>query len=323
MSKKRSRFSPARQEVVARRQALGRSVADCHDGVARRVDLRAAGLTVADIRSEVEAGRWARLGRHTIGITVGIPEGPSRLWWAVWESGPGAVLDGESALVVAGLKHWTPTRNLITVSLPNGSRVHPLPGVRRHTPRRIGPTIAVGLPRTVPVTAAIRAAQQTQSDRQAATLLAMTVQQRLVRPDDLLARWQEVRRSPRRSFLTTAIRDICDGAQSLGELDFTALCREHGLPPPSRQVLRQGMRGVYYLDVYWEELGLHLEIDGFQHQVGIAAVDDAVRQNEIALDSDVTLRIPVLGLRTQPQVFLEQVARGLAQARARQLAGTG
>lgn len=317
MTGKRGRFSETRHEVIARRRELARSVAARHDGVATRGDLREAGLTDADIRAEIEAGRWTRLGRHTIGITVHSPEGRSRMWWAVWESGSGAVLDGESALLAAGLKHWTPTHGQVTVSLPSGRKGHALPGVRRCSPRRLGRTISAGLPRTAPAVAAIRAAQHAQSDRQAATILAMAVQQRLVRAEDLLARWEQVHRSPRSAFLTTVIRDICDGAQSLGELDFAALCREHGLPTPSRQSLRKAENGHYYLDVYWEDLGLHLEIDGFQHQVGMATVDDAFRQNEVALDTDVTLRIPVLGLRTQPKAFLEQVERGIAQARAR------
>lgn len=65
--------------MIAHRQATAQSVADLHGGVARRVDLRAAGLTDADIRSEIEAGRWTRLGRHTVGITVSIPTGPAQL----------------------------------------------------------------------------------------------------------------------------------------------------------------------------------------------------------------------------------------------------
>ncbi|NLG21978.1 MAG: type IV toxin-antitoxin system AbiEi family antitoxin domain-containing protein [Actinomycetales bacterium] len=323
MKTKRSRFSSTRREVIARRQTLARSVADQHDGVARRKDLRAAGLTDADIRAEVEAGRWTRLGRHTIGITVGSAEGRARRWWAVWESGPGAVLDGEAALLEAGLTNWTLSHNQITVSLPSGCKGHPLPGVRRSHPRRLGDTVTAGLPRTAPAVAAVRAAQRASSDRQSATILAMTVQQRLVRPEALLAEWQRVHRSPRKAFLTTVIRDICDGAHSLGELDFAALCRGRGLPAPSRQVLRKGPNGSYYLDVYWEDLDLHIEVDGFHHQVGMAVVSDAVRQNEIALNQDVTLRIPVLGLRTQPEKFLEQVERGLEQARARRMGRAG
>lgn len=279
--------------------------------MASRRALRAAGLTDADIRGEVEAGRWSRLGRHTIGITVKAPVGRARLWWAVWESGSGAVLDGVSALQEAGLAHWTPDNDEITVSVPSSRKSHPLPGVRRYAPRRIGATVTAGLPRTTPAVAAIRAAQWARTDRQAATILAMTVQQRLVRRQDLLDRWSQVHRSRRGSFLRVVIRDICAGAESLSELDFAAMCRAHGLPEPSRQVVREGSRGRRYLDVYWTDHGVHLEIDGFQHQLGLAVVDDALRQNEIALSQDLTLRIPVLGLRTTPERFMAQVAQAL------------
>ncbi|MCK0110713.1 type IV toxin-antitoxin system AbiEi family antitoxin domain-containing protein [Ornithinimicrobium sp. F0845] len=323
MKRKRSRFSTTRREVIARRQRLARTVADQHDGVARRKDLRAAGLTDADIRAEVEAGRWTRLGRHTIGVTVSRTEGRARRWWAVWESGSGAVLDGEAALIEAGLKNWTLSHDQIRVSLPSGCTAHPLPGVRPGYPRRLGDVMTAGLPRTAPAVAAVRAAQEATSDRQSATILAMTVQQRLVRPQDLLAEWQRVQRSPRAAFLTAVIRDICDGAHSLGELDFAALCRDRGLPAPSRQTLREGPNGHYYLDVYWEDLDLHVEVDGCHHQLGMAMVSDAFRQNEIALNQDITLRIPVLGLRTQPEKFLDQVARGLEEAGARRVGSPG
>lgn len=311
---RRPRFSPLRAEVLERRRSIGRAVSEQHDGVATRRALRAAGLSDADLRGEVEAGRWHRLGRRTLGITVSEPVGRARLWWAVWESGTGAVLDGVSALLVAGLTHWTPENDEVTVSVPSRNRNHALPGVRRHVPRHLGPTIAAGLPRTTPAVAAIRAAQWSRTDRQAATILAMTVQQRLVRRQDLLDRWAEVHRSRRGPFLRLVIRDICAGAESLGELDFARMCREYGLPEPSRQSTRRGARGRIYLDVYWDHLGLHIEIDGFQHQLGLAAVDDALRQNEMALARDVTLRIPVLGLRTSPAAFMSQVARAVEQA---------
>lgn len=314
MPQTRPRFSPLRAEVRQRRAVIGRAVAAEHDGVATRRALRAAGLTDADLRGEVEAGRWHRLGRRTLGITVSEPVGRARLWWAVWESGTGAVLDGVSALLAAGLAHWTPENDEVTVSVPSRNRSHALPGVHRHAPRHIGNTVTAGLPRTTPAVAAIRAAQWARTDRQAATILAMTVQQRLVRRHDLLDRWGEVHRSRRGPFLHEVIRDICAGAESLGELDFARMCRAHGLPEPSRQAVRRGARGRCYLDVYWDELGLHIEIDGFQHQLGLAAVDDALRQNEIALAKDVTLRIPVLGLRTNPAVFMAQVARAVEQA---------
>ena len=102
---------------------------------------------------------------------------------------------------------------------------------------------------------------------------------------------------------------MCDGAHSLGELDFAALCRRAGLPPPSRQEVRTGPGGRIYLDVAWEDIGLVVEIDGGHHALALNPVDDALRQNEVTLSSELVLRIPVLGLRLTPGAFMAQVVR--------------
>ena len=65
-------------------------------------------------------------------------------------------------------------------------------------------------------------------------------------------------------------------------------------------------------------LGLVVEIDGGHHVWALNPVDDALRQNEVSLGLDIVLRLPVLGLRLAPDVFMSQVDRGyrLASARA-------
>jgi very-short-patch-repair endonuclease len=118
-----------------------------------------------------------------------------------------------------------------------------------------------------------------------------------------------VGRSPRRQLLGAVIRDVCDGAHSLGELDFARMCRSAGLPPPTRQVVRTGPGGRVYLDVAWEHIGIVVEIDGGHHALALNPVDDAFRQNEVTLDADLVLRIPVLGLRLTPERFMGQVVR--------------
>ena len=98
---------------------------------------------------------------------------------------------------------------------------------------------------------------------------------------------------------------------------WTSLCcAASGTSQPTRQVLRTGRRGRIYLDVAWEDLGVHVEIHGAQHAQGLNAVDDAVRQNDLAVNGTVNLRIPVLGLRLTPNVFLDQVALALDRATA-------
>ena len=153
----------------------------------------------------------------------------------------------------------------VHVSVPHGSRCRKIDGVRVHVVRGLEKPIAAGLPRTPTDRAAVRAAEWAGSDRQAVTLLAMAVQQRILPAARLQSAWSRVQRSARRKLLDAVIADICDGAHSLNELDFAALCRRRGLPKPSRQVVRRGPNGRIYLDVAWEDLGIVIEIDGVQH----------------------------------------------------------
>ena len=105
------------------------------------------------------------------------------------------------------------------------------------------------------------------------------------------------------------VRDVCDGAHSLGELDFARLCRTRGLPEPDRQSVRTLADGRVYLDVAWNDIGLVVEIDGGHHALALNTVADALRQNELVLSAERVLRIPVLGLRLDPNAFLNQIVR--------------
>ena len=100
-------------------------------------------------------------------------------------------------------------------------------------------------------------------------------------------------------------------------LDFAGLCRSRGLPTPSRQALRSGWRGRVYLDVSWDDIGLAVEIDGSQHTWGLALTDDHFRQNDLVIKGDRVLRMTLMGLRLQPDAFMDQVCRAHAIMRAR------
>jgi len=76
-------------------------------------------------------------------------------------------------------------------------------------------------------------------------------------------------------------------------------------------VLRPGPEDRSYLDVYFDDYGLVVEVDGIQHVTGLNHVEDALRQNEVSLTADTVLRIPLLGLRLQPADFMAQIERGL------------
>lgn len=254
---------------------------------------------------------WSRPGCHTVNICASDDSDRARWWLALWESGRHSVLDGPTALIAAGLTSWTESE--IHVSVPNNATVRSLRGIRHHRLRDIGPVLASGLRRTRPEVAVIRSAQWARTDRQAATLVVMTVQQRLVAPAQLLERWSQVHYSARRAVLHHIIQDVCNGAHSLGELDFAKECRRRGLPEPDRQVVRMGGRGRVYLDVFWDQANLHVEIQGAHHYAGLQVVEDSLRFNDLGLrDKNLTsLQVPVLGLRTRPNAYFAQIAQAL------------
>lgn len=266
------------------------------------------------VAREISGGRWASHGRHTVAVHRG-PLPPAALRWrALWEVGHGvALLDGVSSLVVAGLEGFH--EPAIHVSVTRNARCQPIAGVRIHRVRRLdGEQSGVGrVPRTTPEVAVVRAAGWAVSDRQAALVIAMSVQQRIVAPHRLLASASKVRTRGRRPFIRRVARDVADGAQSLGELDFAALCRRYDLPAPDRQVVRRGPRGRIYLDVRWARSALVVEIDGAGHRVGLAVTSDNLRQNAMALEGDRVLRIDLLGMRLHEAEFMRQVRRGLGR----------
>lgn len=296
------RRSPTRNE----RHALAKPLAADHDGVVHRGDLRRVGVDKSGVRSEIRAGRWFSHGRHTISLTAGELSPRAELWRAVWESGSGAVLDGAAALRAGGLRGFVP--QVMDVSQPRNNRHHRVSGVRLHRRSTMPAMHPSGLPRVRPEPAAVNAALWARSDREAALILCLVVQQRLTTPARLLEAWLGASRvGPRVPFLSEAVLDICDGAHALGELDFARLCRQVGLPAPTRQAVRHGADGRVYLDAFWEGVKLAVEIDGGHHQWALNPVDDALRQNDLVIGGDVVLRIPLLGLRLESDRFMAQV----------------
>jgi very-short-patch-repair endonuclease len=300
-----------------RRRRLANHLAEGQGGVASRSQLASLGISRHDIGYEIDGGRWRRYGHQTVAVHNGPLAIVARCWAAVFETGAGiAAIDGATALQHAGLKGYVD--HDIHVSAVHNHNTRRLAGVKIHkVVRRVaGELVEAGLPRTRPEVAAIRAAHWAASDRQAALVLLMTVQQHLTTPARLAAAQRLVRGRTRRAFIRAVVRDIAFGVQSLGELDFGRLCRARGLPEPSRQVVRQTPGGRIYLDVAWDEFDLVVEIDGAQHRWGLAVMNDNLRQNDVTLSGDRVLRIDVIGLRLETDRFFEQVERGLSQRRA-------
>ncbi|MET0820670.1 MAG: hypothetical protein ABWY58_06875 [Aeromicrobium sp.] len=286
-------------------------LATAQEGVISRRQLHRLGVTRWMIAANLRAQRWQLHGRQSICLQTGeLPLAAAR-WYAVIESGPRSALDGVSALEAAGLTGFV--HDTIRVSVPRGAPAVRRPGLMVRQTRRLqrSDVVPVGVPRVRPPIAAVRAALWATSNRQAATILAMVVQQRLCRAEDVGEALLAVRRHRRKKLLEAVVLDLLDGAQAMGELDFARMCRTYGLPAPDRQSVRRTSSGTSYLDVYWPAYRLVVEIDGIHHLKVPAVVSDALRQNDLSLASDTVLRLPLLGLRIAPGEFMRQVREGL------------
>src|SRR5579875_2383567 len=129
----------------ADRRAVARELAAEHGGVVHRLMLAQHGIDRHGVRSEIDAGRWFRMGRHT--VAIGTPElSIVAQWWrAVWESGSGARLDGVSALLATGMTGFT--TSVIDVTLPARNRHHRVEGVRAHRVHQPAAVMGAGIPR--------------------------------------------------------------------------------------------------------------------------------------------------------------------------------
>ncbi|MGN6162735.1 MAG: DUF559 domain-containing protein [Marmoricola sp.] len=296
-------------------RACARAVAIGVDqgGVCSRKQLYGVGITRSFIRAQVRARRWQLIGDQSVALHNAELSLSGRMWAAVFQGGPRAHLDGPAALAASGLLRFEFER--IRVSVPRGARTRrtTLFDIRQTRRWRQGDVVTAGIPRARPAVAALHGALWAATDRQASLLLSMTVQQRLATAEEIGVALLHIRRDKRRALLHEVVNDLIGGAHSLGELDLARELRRRGLPEPQRQVVRRDRRGRYYLDLYWEEYGLIVEVDGIQHTWAENVVEDALRQNALTLSGDAVLRIPLLGLRLQPDEFFGQIERALRE----------
>ncbi|MFI5835074.1 endonuclease domain-containing protein [Micromonospora sp. NPDC051300] len=276
-----------------------------------------AHLSRKAIRHRLATGRWRQAHRGVLVAHNGPVSSAQRRWIAVLAAGPAALIGGITAARAGGLRGF-PDR-VVHLLLPATVRRAPLPaGVLAHRTTRLPErdVVPVGQPpRTSMARSVVDAAQWAPSDAQSRAIVAAAFQQRLIVDTELhevLTRMPRIRR--RRLILSTAL-DAAGGAHSLGELDLLTLVRRGGLPEPTRQVVRRDSAGRRrYLDAYFEQWRVHVEVDGGQHLDPAHAWADMRRQNDLWVEGDRVLRFPSWALRADPETVLAQLRTALRAA---------
>jgi uncharacterized protein DUF559 len=153
------------------------------------------------------------------------------------------------------------------------------------------------------------------TDDRARAVLAAGVQQRLVRPGDLMAVTARSARLRRRQLIQTTLLDVAGGAEALSELDLTALIRRYRIPEPDRQASRRDRHGRRrWLDAVWEAARLIVEVDDFWHTDAATWWADMSRGNEFTTSGYRVLRFPAFAIRTEPDRVARQIHDALALA---------
>ncbi|MDG4833586.1 DUF559 domain-containing protein [Solwaraspora sp. WMMD1047] len=283
-----------------------------------------AELGPSRVRHLLATGRWQRLCRGVLASGTGPLTQDAQWWVAVLAAGERAVLAGLTAALAGGLKgYWR--RQVIDVLVPyprHASRLprtfsFELPAVKVRRTRHLPDSdLQFARPmRTTMARALVDAAQWAESDRDAQGMLAAGCQQRKVTPDEITQVLDRMPQIPRRTLIRRTVEDIAGGAHALSEIDFIRLCRRHGLPEPSRQERRKDGQGRNrYLDAYWRQWRLHVEIDGAHHMDARQWAADLQRQNEVWLTGDRILRFTAFDVRNRPDYVITQIRTALLAA---------
>lgn len=288
------------------------------DGViSRRQALRH--LSAKAIRHRVASGRWRTAAQGVYVAHVG-PVGPAQLRWIALLTAGGrrpTLLAGLSALNNFGLRGFRTDSVHVLAPARSRDRSSP-PWVVVHRTSRLAPRDihrTCTPPSTMPARSLVDAAQWAHSDDRARAVVAACFQQRLVGYDEVTRVLDRMPRARRRRLVAEAAGDAAGGAHSLPEAEFGRLCRRNGLPEPSRQRLRRDANGRQrYLDAYFAEWGVHVEIDGGQHMDVREWWADMSRQNALWIPGDRVLRFPAWAIRHRPAEVASQIRAALTAA---------
>jgi hypothetical protein len=272
------------------------------------------------VRGLVRRNVWRSICRGVVLSGNGQLTRDQQLWVAVLAAGPGAALAGATAAAVGGVRglRKEPVQVLVPAER-KPSRCVPhlpldMPGVRIYRTtylpsehRQIGRP-----PRTIMARAVVDAAAWAGTPKEARIVLAAACQQRRVNPAELIDVVAAMPRVRRRRLIRTTLDDLEGGAQALSEIDFMALCRRFRLPRPDLHERRTDADGrVRYLDAYWKEWRLHVEIDGAHHMDVRHWADDMLRQNQVWISGDRILRFPGWLVRARPGIVADQIRAAL------------
>jgi very-short-patch-repair endonuclease len=272
-------------DVITRRQALD------------------AGLPATAVDNQLRSQRWQQLQRGVYACFSGSPARDSELWAAVLRAGEDAALSHLTAAELYGLTRGvsrgmsrgmsSEPPGLIHVTVPASRRAGIIRGGVLHFSRFLEQTRHPMLlpPRTRIDDTVLDLAQISGTFDEAFDWVCRAVGRRLTTPARLRAALQARPRERWRTDLLAVLADVGDGAQSNLELRYVRKVeRAHGLPAARRQAKIVTAGRTRYVDNFYEEAKLAVELDGRAAHPPEQRWDDNHRDNEHARQGIMTVR---------------------------------
>jgi very-short-patch-repair endonuclease len=267
------------------------------------------------LQNRIASGHWQRAGRRVVVAHNGPLTRQQRVWAAVLGAGSGATSGGATAATLDGLRGYG--TGPVHVLVPGGRQVRTTAGVHIHRTTVLPEAHLwrTDPPRTTMARSLVDAAAWARTDDDARAIVAAAFQQRKVTVPEIDAVPAVLTRSRRRALVLETARYAAGGAHSLSEVDLIRLCRRFGLPSPDQQVQRTDATGrSRYLDAYWAEWRLHVEVDGSFHLEVRAWWADMRRQNDLWVQGDRVLRFPAWVVSRRPGEVAAQIRAALSAA---------
>lgn len=294
------------------------ALAGVQAGVLSRDQLAAQGVFRGHIGHRLRTGRWQPVGPRVVALTTGPLSVEQRHWAAVLHAGPAAVLADLTAAALGGLRGFEDP--VVHVVVPHGGNARDLsvPSqdllVLVRQSRRLAEHLVQPArePRRLLLgEAVIDAAAGARAPARSRLLVIATVQQRLLRPEDLRRTVTARPKLRRRALILAALSDVEGGHHSLPERGWSRAIARYGLPAPVRQQRVRRADGTWYLDADFEPWGVGVEIDGVAHLRVADSERDDHRRNVLGTGGRLMITISSHLVRTRPGAAVVMTAAAL------------
>ena len=284
--------------------------------------MRAAGMSSAELRRRLRSGVLERVGSHTFRSMFGPTTMLSELAAAVMDCGQGAVASGPSAAALHGLDGFR-LRRPLHVTVPRGRNVQRVK-VHLHTSSEL-PLIDRACVQNVPTMSATRTLIDLARFVGPAALTAAldaALRDGLTTEEVLHRRITTLRSSGRYGIpqLLAVIEgsEITRGGHSWLERRFLQLCESASLPRPlTQQVLSRAQDRMVRVDCRFDGTPIVVELLGYRsHRTNAQMSRNAARLNALLLDGLVPLQFTYRQVTLEPGSVVGQVVVALGRAAA-------